>query len=191
MRNMEAGLHVGAKRATIIIAIIFFTLLSITSCSIIKGLAGGYADHFSTCFYYKGQWSSWENHYFPSSYMREYDDWKIYALRSSENHIIGLDLRDSGGNTYFSFRITDYVKGKKDCNGTVEYYVNDAYPTAEALAKSNFFVKPDYRTDITPSVKRTARARIKIVNDGSKPEVFNLWYDNIGVGISVRDVHWN
>ena len=188
---MKVELHVGAKKVAIILTALILTSLSITSCSMMKGLAGGYADHFSTCFCYKGQWSSWENHYFPSSYMREYDDWRISCSYSPEKDIIGLSLSDSGGNTYWSFRITNYSKGKKDCIGTVEYYVNDSYPTAEALAKANYFVKPNYRVDQTPSVKRTARATFKIVNKESKPAVFNLWYDNIGVGISVRDVYWH
>lgn len=121
---------------------------------------------------------------------REYDN-NISCSRSLENHIIGLSMKDSGGNVYWSFIITNYEKGRKNCTGIVEYYVNDTYPTAEDLAKANVFVKPDYRTDKTPSVKRTAKASINIVNEEKKPAVFNVWYDNIGVGISVRDVLWD
>lgn len=180
----------GIKKAAVAILSLLLTSMTFSSCSTMKALTGGYADHFSTCFCYKGQWSSWEKHYFPSSYMREYDDWRIYCSYSPEKDIIGLTLKDSGNNTYYKFYITDYSSGKKDCTGYVEYYVNDNYPTAEALAKANHFVKPNYRIDQTPSVKRTAKARIKIVNDERKPAVFNIWYDNIGVGFSVRNVHW-
>ena len=170
------------------LAIISF---AVSSCSSLKGAFGGYADGFSTCFCYKGQWSTWEKHYFPSSYLREYNDWQISCTYGPGKHIIGLQLKSSGGNEYFSFLISDYQSGKKDCTGTVEYYVNDTYPTAEALARANHFVKPNYRTDITPSVKRTAKARIKIVNNGSKPATFNLWFDNIGIGIDVQNVYWH
>jgi len=177
------------KRATRI----FTTIISLFAITILVSTCGvmrTYADHYSTCFCYKGQWSSWENHYFPSSYMTAYDDWRIYSTCSSENDIIGLTLKDSGGNTYYSFKITNYSRGKGTYTGTVEYYVNDTYPTAESLARANIFLRPNFRTDNTPSVKRTAKATIKIVNDEKKPAVFNLWYDNIGVGFSVRNVHW-
>ena len=151
-----------------------------------------YADHYSTAFCYKGQWASWENHYFPSSsYSKESDNWKSSCTYSSEKDIIGLTLKDSGGNTYYSFKITNYSRGKGTYTGTVEYYVNDTKPTAEAVARANTFLRPNLRYDTTPSVKRTARATIKIVNDEKKPAVFNLWYDNIGVGFSVRNVYWH
>lgn len=181
-----------AKRTVIAVASLLIIALTISSCSTLHALTVGYADHFSTCFCYKSQWSNWEKHYFPtSSYSRQYDDFRISSSTASNGDIIGLSLSDSGGNVYYSFRINNYTPGQKQFTGTVEYYVNDNYPTAEALAKANHFVRPNYRTDQTPSVKRTARATIKIVNDEKKPQVFNIWYDNIGVGFSVRNVYWH
>ena len=116
---------------------------------------------------------------------------KIFCERSPEKHIIGLDLRDDGGNKYFSFKITDYKKGMKSCHGIVEYYVNYTYPTAKALAKANCFVIPDVRHDCSPAIKKTSFARIEIVNNDAKPDTFNIWFDNIGVGLCVRDVYWH
>ena len=181
---MRASLNHLIKRTGVILLSLILTTLVISSCSTLHALTVGYADHFSTCFCYKGQWSSWDKHYFPD-YMR------ISSSTYSNGDIIGLSLSDSGGNVYYKFRINNYTPGQKEFTGTVEYYVNDSFPTAEALAKANYFVRPNYRTDQTPSVKRTARATIKIVNDEKKPQVFNIWYDNIGVGFSVRNVYWH
>ena len=172
-----------------IILLLFLTAAAISSCSVIKGVLGGYSDHFSTAFCYRSLWSPWQQHRFYSS-GTTYDQMRINSSNSKEGHIIGLSLCDSMDNTFFKFIITDYVKGKKYCTGTVEYYVNDKFPTAEDLAKSNVFVIPNYR-DITPSVKRTTNAKINIVNEGRTPSVFNIWFDNIGVGIDVRNIYWH
>lgn len=185
---MNSNLFTRAIRVFSMIISSIVIIGSVSSCGILRT----YADHYSTSFCYKGQWSSWENHYFPtSSYMRDYDDWRIYSIESPEKDIIGLRLEDRGGNTYYGFKITNYTRGKGTYEGIVEYYVNDTYPTAEALARANTFIIPNFRTDETPSVKRKARATIKIINEEKKPAVFNIWYDNIGVGFDVRNVYWH
>ncbi len=158
------------------------TMLTIQSCSTIKALCGGYDYSYSTAFCYKGQWSQWER--------LRYDQNEIESITASNNDIIGIKLRDYGGNVYFEFVINNYKRGQASYTGTVSYYVNDFYPTAEELAKYKVFIKPDYRTDRTPSVKRTAKATIKVVNKGKKPATFNLWFDNIGVGIDTQNVYW-
>lgn len=172
-----------AKRISLCLSLVL-TLLNVTSCSTIKGTFGYYTDHYSTAFCYKGQWSNWEQWYFSLSSTPN-----IYEITSEEKHIIGLALKDSGDNQFFSFKITNYTPGKKDFIGTVSYYVNDQYPDAEKLARYNHFVIPNHRTDTTPSVERTAEAKIKIINDGA-PAVFNIWFDDIGIAFDVRRVYW-
>ncbi len=169
------------KSAKRMVAIIILAL-QVTSCSLFHATFVGYSDCYRTRFCYKGQWSDWFEHYLRYS--------KISSHTASNGDIIGVSLEDDGGNVYFKFIITDYEPGKKSCVGVVEYYVNDSYPTAEALARANKFVKPDYRYDTTPSVKRTTKATIEIVNNGSKPDTFNIWYDHIGIGISVANIYW-
>lgn len=172
-------------KSKIVRFIIVVSVCSLMSCGILQR---EYAEGIETSFCYKGQWSEWKEHRFA---LQSYYDWRIYCSRADNGDIIGLDLRTYAGFSYFSFKISDYEPGKKVCSGFVNYYVNDAYPTAEELARANYFVKPNYRLDKTPSVRRTARATIKIVNDERQPAVFNLWYDNIGFAISVRNVHWS
>lgn len=138
-------------------------------------------------FCYKGEWSQW----------REYPG---RTFSNSDNSAIVL--KSAGGTQYFAFFIDHYVKpSKKDLKqhiksdtwfeytGTVEYCVNDEYPTAESLAKACRFVVPNPRVQDTPTVTRTTRATIKIAPYKEVPVVFNIWFDNIGIGISVRDFH--
>ena len=112
-------------------------------------------------FCYKGSWSKWEKEY--GVKVKAYHNWS------------GIDLEANGGIQYFGFKITNYVtpskKEKKmhrkldmwyEYEGTVYYYVSDKYPTAESLAKECVFVRPNPRTDVTPRVKREAKATIKI-----------------------------
>ena len=145
----------------------------------------------SWCFNYKGSWSSWikNKDYF---YYHNYDV-AIYGNRS------GCVLKANGGIIFFDFQITNYVApSKKEIKehrksgkwfeyvGTVSYYVNDEYPTAEALAKACVFVTPNPRQDVTPTVKRSTSARIKVAPYKKYPEVYNIWFDKIGVGINIR-----
>lgn len=135
-------------------------------------------------FSYKGDWSSWSSgigsiaHYTDDS---------------------GLILKNSGGQTYFRFQINNYTPPSKESikqhlksgewfeyTGTVEYYVNDAYPTAEAIAKSNHFVIPNTRRDETPNVMRKTNCRIRIQPYKKLPSKYNIFFDNIGVAISIK-----
>lgn len=85
-------------------------------------------------FNYRGDWSSWQS---------AYGEIAHYVDDS------GIILKTPGGQTYFSFQISNYIPPTKkqikehlksgqwfEYIGTVEYSVNDAYPTAEALAKA-------------------------------------------------------
>lgn len=135
-------------------------------------------------FNYRGEWSSWRSEYGKISH---------YVDDS------GVILKTSGGQTYFSFQITNYIPPTKkqlkehlksgqwfEYNGVVEYSVNDAYPTAEALAKASHFVIPNPRADQTPSVLRRTTCRIKIEPYKKLPSNYNVYFDNIGVAISIQ-----
>lgn len=134
------------------------------------------------CYNYGGSWSSWT---------------QIYNIAKYTDQS-GFVFKTSGGIEYFSFTIHQYVpptKAEKKAHlkskqwfeyyGTVEYYVNDTYPTASHIAKKCMLVQPDPRYDQTPVVKRTAAARIKIAPYKHIPQTYNIWFDNIGIGIDV------
>ena len=132
---------------------------------------------------YKGSWSNWES-----------APGRIYRY----NDLSGCILKTNGLVEFFTFRIPNYkLPSKKEIKqhlktntwyeyrGTVEYYVNDAYPTANDIAKSCKLVCPDPRQDVTPQVKRTCSATIKIQPFKKEPTCYNIWFDNIGIGIDI------
>lgn len=172
----------GIKNIALVLMSLSIITFSISSCGTAKKMVyknDGYDNYYATSFCYRGQWSTWKK--WPFSYN------KMVIYLYSNGDAIGLALKDNGGNIYYRFMIDNYSPKGKEFTGTVEYYVNDNYPTAEALAKANHFVVPDYRTDKTPSVKREAKATIKIVNNEEQPAVFNIWYDNIGVAFDILE----
>lgn len=141
------------------------------------------------CFNYRGAWSSWNS--VPG---------KI-SINSTYSSII---LKTSGGLEYFSFRILNYREPTKDerkyhekndvwyeYTGWVEYIVNDTYPTAADFSKASRFVIPNPRHDETPTVKRKASCTITIAPYKKHPEVYNVWFDNIGVGITISGLKFD
>ena len=153
------------------------------------------------CFCYKGAWSEWtvEYSHFSSkeSVMRHFIS--LYGNVYGASDYSGFSFKKYGV-TYFKFTI-DYPfkvapkKVRKEhlkkgewyvYSGTVEYYVNDAYPTAQEIAKYNHFVMPDPRLDVTPCVKRTCNATIKIAPYKKHPECYNIWFDGIGVMFNTK-----
>lgn len=134
-------------------------------------------------FSYHGDWSSWQNEYGKISHYHDES---------------GIILKTSGGQTYFSFQISNYTPPSKkelkehlknnqwfEYTGTVEYMVNDQYPTAEALARANRFVIPNPRYDQTPSVMRRTSCTIRIQPYKKLPANYNIFFDNIGVAIDI------
>lgn len=151
-----------------------------------------YKNYYEVCFNYRNSWSSWEG---------GYDG--IYAHHIGKN-ITGLQLQTRGKIIYFDFNINNYKEPTKkeikkhlkngewyEYKGVVSYYVSDSYPTASQLAKYSRFVRPDPRTDKTPTVMRTTEAIIKIQPYKKHPTCFNVYFDDIGVGISLNELEFN
>lgn len=141
------------------------------------------------CFNYRGDWSSWRS--CPGKISKYTDD-------------SGLILGTSGGTEFFKFHINYYTKPSKDelkqakktgkwlvYRGTVEYYVNDKYPTAEAFCKANTFVIPNPRYDETPNVKRETSCTIKIAPFKKHPEIYFIEFDNVAIEISIQGLKWD
>lgn len=155
----------------------------------------------SISFNYKGSWSSWEP-ICGSGLSWASSGWGGNDLQISRyTDMSGLLLKSPGGITVFSFQIPNFrLPDKKQRKehlksgqfftfyGTVEYYVNDEYPTAEMLAKNDRLVIPNPRRDTTPTVKRRASCEIKIAPFKKEPEVWNLFFDNIAIAISTQGI---
>lgn len=180
---------VSKTKVSLIVAIIF---IMSSECA--------YAQMISFC--YKGAWSDWNpdpNLYSSKeSILREFNFWEGKIHCTPDYRSISLE---KNGVTYFKVTI-DYgikippKKVRKEhlktgewyvYSGTVEYYVNDTYPTAQEIARRNWLPKPNPRTDITPFVKRTCTdAVIKIQPYKKRPECYNIWFDGIGVAIDIK-----
>lgn len=165
----------------------------------VLGLTAMEANAQSIAFAYKGDWSSW------MPICGSGLDWNSSRWGGDElsisryTNMSGIILKSAGGREIFSFQITNFrLPDKKERKaheksgqwfsfyGTVDYYVNDEYPTAEALAKGNCLVIPNPRTDKTPSVKRHTVCEIRIAPFKKDPQVWNLFFDGIGIGISTQ-----
>lgn len=138
-------------------------------------------------FCYKNSWSPWHS----------WNNLLIYSYPKRS----GIILKSRGGVTYFSFQITNYIppttqqikehyKKKQyfEYTGTVEYLLNEFSPTAEDIAKQSFFVQSDPRTDITPIINRRTSCIIQIAPYKKLPQLYNIWFDNIGYAIDLRNI---
>ena len=138
-------------------------------------------------FNYRGYWSKWERAI-----------GEVSAYQDGSGLILSVN-----GNTYFKFMISNYTPPTRaeidrhreqnqwfEYYGTVDYYVNDSYPTAEDLAKSCCFVIPNAREDLTPSVMRHASARIRVEPYKNNPKNYNIFFDNIGVAVGVKGLEF-
>jgi hypothetical protein len=157
----------------------------------------------SLAFSYKGDWSSWIPICNPNSFgdARSWGGTALKIFRYTD--MSGIILQSEGGKTIFSFRIANFrLPDKKErkaheksgrwfsFSGTVEYYVNDEYPTAEVCAKDNCLVIPNAREDKTPSIKRQTSCEISIAPFKKDPQIWNIFFDGVGIGVSTRGLEF-
>lgn len=153
----------------------------------------------SIAFNYKGAWSDWNS-----------SSWTIWNLKNrygivEYNNVSaytdgsGLCLYTDGKIKFFSFQIDNFTPPTKKeikehqksdewfvYTGTVTYYVNDVFPTAQDLAKNEVLIQPNPRRDETPVVERTAQAIIKMAPFKKAPYCYNLYFDDIAIAIDIR-----
>ena len=132
-------------------------------------------------FCYKNSWSPWKS----------WNGIQIYSYPKRS----GIILKSEGGVTFFSFKTTKqqikehYKKNQYfEYTGTVEYLLDEFSPTAEDIAKKSFFVHSDPRTDITPIINRRTSCIIQIAPYKKLPQLYNIWFDNIGYAIDLRNM---
>ena len=168
-----------------------FVLLTIAAKAQISTKA--YA-HISTNAYYDGYWGHWKKNY-------------VYNLYGNYSGFIIYDIGDHPSRYEFKFQINNYVPPTKqqikehykkqewyEYSGTVEYFVVEKAPTIKDLLKQ--FGRPIYHKDIHDeygnyAVKRVANATIKIAPYKKRPQVYNLWFDDVGFAISLDYIQFN
>ena len=90
-------------------------------------------------------------------------------------------------------RKSDYKLGIwYEFTGTVEYYICDDYPTIYDSFKSSkraSFINPQ-NPDGRPTKKVTSKAKIKIAAFKDHPVCYNIWFDNVGLGIDLNNLYF-
>lgn len=157
----------------------------------------------STCSWHDGYWGQWKSHttrytYIPPSY-----EYEIYGNYSG---FIIYNKGDHPSKYIFKFEIYGYwepdKKEKKEhlkknewyeYSGSVYYYVTENYPTINDILKS--FEFPRFNSDSgstgNPCVRRRASATIKIAPYKKHPQCYNIYFDNVAVGIDMENSTFN
>jgi len=147
----------------------------------------------SLCAYLDGYWSSWTTGY-------------GLKIQGNYNGFIIYDENDGPWDPMFKFTINNFymdtdsrsrkLQGDRwyEFSGTVEYKICDQYLTAYSLFKDQ--KGPSFITDRAlkeagrPGKKVTSRATIKIAPYKDHPKVYNIFYDNVGLGIDLNNIYF-
>lgn len=151
---------------------------------------------YSTCAYYDGFWSKWDDRYT-----------NIFDLYGNYHSIAIYEANTHPSNFYFKFEIDNFqIPDKKtiknhyknktwyEYSGWVEYNITDQYPTAKDALRNNPilfpnfpYVLPQQRGDTKPTVTKRVRATIKIEPFKKTPKVYNIFYENVGFAINLEN----
>lgn len=155
---------------------------------------------FESSYYLNGEWSDWTHR----SLLFQPASSDLYGyLFNSQNNFCGLwfykfyfdDIRSYWFKVNIDYmkptkkEIKNHQKNKKwyEFEGTVEYYVDDDYPTLRDLLKRVGIPVLGLTKPESQVVKRTVKAKIKIAPFKKFPTCFNILFDGIGVAIQIRE----
>ncbi len=142
--------------------------------------------------YFDGYWSDWKSMGTGTKIKGGYDGFIIY-----------LD-KEGPWNYRFKFTIDNYnvpdkKQRKKDIkedrwyvfSGTVEYYVTDKYPTILSIFRESKgpMLAPAKLDNGKPTRKITSKATIKIAAFKKSPQIYNIWFDNVGLGLNLNHTY--
>jgi hypothetical protein len=155
-----------------VISILFFTISLCASAQI------------STCAFYDGYWGQWKR---PS--------YSTYNLYGNYSGFIVYYQSSHPSEYIFKFQADSYSTPSKETikyhwknnvwyeySGYVEYFVSDSYPSIkDALKRFSFAIISNDNF----SKKRTAKATIKIAPYKKYPKVYNIWFEDVAIGIDL------
>ncbi len=138
--------------------------------------------------YLNGYWGTWTNLYLVTGngYI---NDFVLYYINDHPSQYF-TRITISNFTVPSKDEIKYHLKNNSwyEYSGTVEYYVSDAYPTIESILQKGWIYWMDMHPDgYTHYVKRTANASIKIAPYKKEPNVVNIFFDNVGIGIQFQD----
>lgn len=153
-----------------------------------------------TASWHDGYWGQWTSH--SSSLGHRFNEFSLYGNYSGflickkNAHPSEYILKFQANSYSTPDKKTIKYHFKKNVwyeySGIVEYYVTEDYPTITDILKRYDF--PYFNCNSgsagNPCVKRTAIATIKIAPYKKHPECYNLYFDNVAIGISLEGVHF-
>ena len=167
------------KKFVVIIALLLCTSLSSSA-------------QISLCAYFDGYWSEW----IPATNVGIYGNYEGFIIHPTADGKWDYPFKF----TIHNFNVPNKKQRKKDIKsnkwytftGTVEYYISDDIPSALYAFREKrgpFFVKAK-QANGRPTKKITSRATIKVAAFKDVPTVYNIHYDNVGLGISLNSVRF-
>lgn len=162
----------------------FYSFLLCATLAVTVGSAQG----IKTCYNVYGYWSSW----FESN-LSAYGNYHTISLYDPRFHpsIYVCKFEILNWKTPDKKEIKEHWKNKTwyEYIGTFEYYISDALPSAKAaFLKQGMVAPPEYGVDKKPRVKKRVTATIKIAPYKKHPEVYNVFFDGLGVGFSLDGI---
>lgn len=184
----SSNLHIVPRR---LVSMIVFLVLCLPASALEMAL----------CANYDGSWTVWKS----------YNNFQITG--SYKGFVLGLN----DGTFLFKFTISDsskpsssagsvggYVTGVQEIpskskewlefDGTVEYYICDEYMTLYSrfskCREAQFITKSWGEANHRPVKLVKSKAKIKIAPYRKHPKVYNIWFDNVGLGIDLQDVYF-
>ena len=174
----------------------FFLLVSFTNNA---------SSQIKVSAYYDGYWGEWEDGAVGGFFMGKVDERLPYLKVYGNYSGFCIYYSDSHPSTYtFKFQINNYLTPDKKTRkehlknnkwyeyyGTVEYYVNNDRPTIRDILKgeTGFVHFPTTKPTYNGARKKTASATIKIAPYKEHPQVYNIWFEGIGVAIDLGTIY--
>lgn len=156
--------------------------------------------------YYDGYWGEWEDgavggflYGQPDKrlpYLKVYGNYSGFCIYYSNSHPSTYTFKFQTNNYYTPDKKTrkEYLKNNKwyEFYGTVEYYVYDEQPTIKDIlkAKTEFVHFPVIQPTFKSARKKTASAKILIAPYKEHPQVYNIWFEGIGVAIDLGTIYF-
>lgn len=139
------------------------------------------------CSWHDGYWGEWKDKSWLYTMYGNYSGFVVYEKSNHPSKYVFKFQADSY-RTADKKTIKYHIKNKEwyVYSGTVEYYVTEDYPTIDKILEKHEF--PYFHCDSgygRPCVKRTARATIKIAPYKKHPTCYNIYFDNVAVGIDL------
>ena len=143
--------------------------------------------------YFDGYWAQW----FDANNAQIYGNYEGFVIHTKEEGPWNYRFKF----TIDKFNVPDKKQRKKDIkenkwyvfSGTVEYYISDDNPSALENFRKNrgpSFI-PAKLQNGRPTKKITSKATIKVAAFKDLPRVYNIWYDNVGLGINLNTIYFS